>query len=154
MAGRTCPRERPLRRLLPTFAHTADDLAFSGDGRFERSVERFAAHAAAIALEEGFAVHYRKTRIMRQGVRQHLAGVVINERVNVPRVDFDRLKAILTNCVRHDPESQNRERHPAFRLHLEGRVAYVEMINPQKGARLRKILEKIQLRPRSLDNSS
>jgi hypothetical protein len=34
------------------------------------------AHAAAILLEEGFTVNHRKTRIMRQGVRQHLAGHV------------------------------------------------------------------------------
>ena len=73
-------------------------------------------------IEEGFTVHHRKTRIMRQGVRQHLAGLVANQRVNVIRADFDRLKATLTNCVRSGPESQNREAHPDFRAHLEGRV--------------------------------
>lgn len=126
------------------YTRYADDLAFSGDEGFERCVERFAVRAAAIALDEGFAVHHRKTRIMRQGVRQHLAGIVANERVNVPRADFDRLKAILTNCVHHGPESQNRENHPAFRMHLEGRVIFVEMINPQKGERLRRIFERIR----------
>lgn len=127
-----------------TYTRYADDLAFSGDERFGRSVMRFATRAAAIALEEGFAVNHRKTRIMRQSVRQHLAGVVTNARVNVVRADFDRLKAILTNCVHHGPASQNRENHPAFRLHLEGRVAYVEMVNPQKGARLRRIFDRIE----------
>jgi RNA-directed DNA polymerase len=126
------------------YTRYADDLAFSGDDAFERSVERFAVRAAAIALEEGFAVHHRKTRIMRQGARQRLAGVVTNERINVVRSEFDRLKAILANCVHHEPESQNREQHPAFRMHLEGRVVYVEMINPQKGARLRRVFEKIK----------
>lgn len=103
-----------------------------------------AERAATIALEESFCAHHRKTRIMRQGVRQHLAGIVTNESVNVKRADFDRLKLILTNCFRHGPESQNHEKHPAFRLHLEGKVAFVEMINPQKGARLRRIFENIQ----------
>ena len=126
------------------YTRYADDLAFSGDEDFEHRVVRFASLAAAIALEEGFAVHHRKTRIMRRGVRQHLAGVVTNERVNVVRADFDRLKAILTNCVHHGPESQNREKNPAFRMRLEGKVAFVEMINPQKGARLRRIFENIQ----------
>jgi RNA-directed DNA polymerase len=126
------------------YTRYADDLAFSGDEEFERCVERFAAQAAAILLEEGFTVHHRKTRIMRQGVRQYLAGLVINERTNVVREDFDRLKAILTNCVRYGPESQNREGHGAFRLHLEGRVGFVEMANPAKGLRLRRILDQIQ----------
>ena len=125
------------------YTRYADDLAFSGGEGFERCVERFSAQSAAILFEEGFQVHHRKTRIMRRGVRQYLAGVVTNERVNVVRADFDRLKAILTNCVRHGPESQNREGHASFRMHLLGRVGFVEMVNPGKGARLRRIFEQI-----------
>ncbi len=81
--------------------------------------------------------------MMHRGVRQYLAGVVANEHVNVVRADFDRLKATLTNCVRHLPASQNREGHANFRAHLAGRVSFVEMLNPQKGARLKKIFERI-----------
>jgi hypothetical protein len=107
-------------------------------------VERFATHVAAILHEEGFSVHHRKTRIMRQDVRQRLAGLVANRRMNVMRADFDRLKAILTNCVRLGPQSQNRDAHPYFRAHLEGRVGFVESVNPGKGRRLRAILDQIQ----------
>jgi hypothetical protein len=81
---------------------------------------------------------------MRQGVRQHLVGLVANERMNVMRADFDCLKAILTNCVRLGPESQNRGAHPHFREHLDGRVGFVEAINPAKGKRLRAIFEEIE----------
>jgi RNA-directed DNA polymerase len=126
------------------YTRYADDLAFSGGEAFEKRAERFSTHVAAILLEEGFAVHHRKTRIMRQGVRQHLAGLIANQHVNVMRTDFDRLKATLTNCVRLGPDSQNRDAHPAFRAHLEGRVGFVEMINPAKGKRLRAIFEQIQ----------
>ena len=126
------------------YTRYADDLAFSGDDYFERRVERFSAHAAAILEEEGFTVHHRKTRIMRQGVRQHLAGLVANQRVNVIRADFDRLKATLTNCVRLGAASQNHAGHPLFREHLEGRVGFVETINAAKGRRLRRILEQIE----------
>jgi RNA-directed DNA polymerase len=126
------------------YTRYADDLAFSGGEQFDRHVKRFAAHVAAILHEEGFAVHHRKTRIMRQGVRQHLAGVVANQRLNIRRADFDRLKAILTNCALHGPASQNRGEHRDFRAHLEGRVSYVESINPAKGKRLRAILRRIE----------
>jgi retron-type reverse transcriptase len=126
------------------YTRYADDLAFSGDQVFERRIERFSTHVAAILLEEGFTVHFRKTRVMRQGVRQHLAGVVVNQQMNVMRPDFDRLKATLFNCVRSGPASQNRDAHPRFRSHLEGRVGFVEMINPGRGKRLRKIFEQIQ----------
>ncbi len=126
------------------YTRYADDLAFSGGEQFEKSVDRFGLHLAAILLEEGFAVNHRKTRVMRQGVRQHLAGLVTNQLPNVVRHDFDHLKAILTNCVRLGPESQNREGRPRFRAYLEGRVAFVEMVNLRKGKRLRTILEQIQ----------
>jgi len=126
------------------YTRYADDLAFSGDGAFEKCVERFTWHAAAVLLEEGFTVHHRKTRIMRQGVRQRLAGLVANQRINVVRADFDRLKAILNNCVSHGPESQNREAHTAFRSHLQGRIEFVKMINPAKGLRLRGMFDQIQ----------
>ena len=126
------------------YTRYADDLAFSGGEAFDRHVERFSTHVAAILHEEGFTVHHRKTRIMRQGVRQHLAGLVANQRVNVMRPDFDRLKATLTNCVRLGPESQNRDGHANFRMHLEGRVAFVESINAAKGKRLRAIFDRIR----------
>jgi RNA-directed DNA polymerase len=126
------------------YTRYADDLAFSGGEDFEERVARFSVHVAAIALEEGFKVHHRKTRIMRQGVRQQLAGIVINQHMNVARADFDGLKAILTNCVRLGPATQNRDAVPDFRLHLAGRIGFVEMINPAKGKRLRAIFDKIQ----------
>ena len=126
------------------YTRYADDLAFSGGESFNRSVERFATQVAVILREEGFTVHHRKTRIMRQSVRQHLAGLVINQRLNPKREDFDRLKAILTNCVRHGPASQNREGLPNFREHLAGRVGFIESIHAGKGLRLRAIFDKIK----------
>ena len=59
----------------------------------------------AIAAEEGFAVNVRKTRVLGRGRRQRVTGVVVNEKPNVTRGEFDRLKAILTNCVRSGPGS-------------------------------------------------
>ena len=70
--------------LVRSYTRYADDLAFSGDRDFERCVA-IHLHASAIAMEEGFAVHHRKTRIMRHGARQHLAGLVVNAHLNVRR---------------------------------------------------------------------
>jgi hypothetical protein len=125
------------------YTRYADDLAFSGDEAFHRVVGRFRSHAAAVVLEEGFAVNHHKTRIMRQSVRQHLAGIVVNQTPSLRRRDLDILEAILTNCVRLGPESQNRDFHPNFRAHLEGRIAFVQMIHPAKARRLRQLFDSI-----------
>jgi hypothetical protein len=126
------------------YTRYADDLAFSGGEAFETCVDRFASHTAAVLLEEGYSVHHRKTRILRQGVRQHLAGLVTNQRINVVRADFDRLKATLNNCLHYGPDSQNREAHRSFRSHLQGRIEFVKMVNPTKGLRLREMFDQIQ----------
>ncbi len=80
---------------------------------------------------------------MRRGRRQRAAGVVINEKINMPRDDYDRLKAILCNCVRHGPHGQNREGVPDFRAHLAGRVAHAARLNPERGRKLSRLFEQI-----------
>ena len=80
---------------------------------------------------------------MRQSVRQHLAGIVVNQTPSLKRSDLDLLEAILINCVRHGGESQNRDAHPNFRAHLEGRIAFVQMIHPAKASRLRQLFDSI-----------
>jgi hypothetical protein len=130
------------------YTRYADDLAFSGGEEFGKGTERFSAHVAAIALEEGFSVNHHKTRIMRRGVRQSLTGIVVNDFINIRRRDLEILEATLTNCVRFGPESQNRLRLPDFRAHLEGRIGFVEMINRAKGQRLREIFDAVQFRDR------
>ena len=57
------------------YTRYADDLAFSGGEDFSRRVENFAVGAAAILADGGFSVNHRKTRVMRESVRQHLAGM-------------------------------------------------------------------------------
>ena len=89
-------------------------------------------------------MNFRKTRTLRQGVRQQLAGVVVNQKLSLRRHDLELLKAILTNCIRFGPDSQNRSGFASFRAHLEGRVGFVEMINREKGRKLRTLLETIR----------
>jgi hypothetical protein len=125
------------------YTRYADDLAFSGEASFARSAKRFGLHVAAIVAQEGFGIHHHKTRLMRASVRQHLAGLTVNKGPNVSRLEFDRLKAVLTNCVRHGAASQNRKEHDDFRAHLEGKVAFVAMVRPKRAAKLRALLERI-----------
>jgi RNA-directed DNA polymerase len=125
------------------YTRYADDIAFSGGEEFERRAECFSTHVAAILIEEGFSVNHRKTGIMRQGIRQHLAGMVVNRKTNIPRADFDLLKATLANCIRKGAQAQNRDAHPDFRAHLTGRVAFVESVNAAKGHRLRSLLNQV-----------
>lgn len=125
------------------YTRYADDLAFSGDGRLERSARRFQVKMCEVALDEGFEVNTRKSRFMRRGLRQQVVGVVVNARPNVGRDEFDTLKAILTNSARRGPASQNRDRHPDFRAYLLGRIGHVATLNPARGAKLMRAFGRI-----------
>jgi len=126
-----------------TYTRYADDLAFSGGDVLRRRAQSFAAHSSAIALEEGFSVNHRKTRVMHQGVRQQLAGIVVNAKISVPRCDIKSLEAILTNCARFGPASQNRAGRSDFCSHLEGRVGFIEMVDQTWGRYLRRLFDAI-----------
>jgi hypothetical protein len=62
---------------------------------------------------------------------------VVNERLNVARSEYDQLKAILHNAARRGPAGENRAGVADFRAHLLGRIAWVESLNPGRGAALR-----------------
>jgi RNA-directed DNA polymerase len=68
---------------------------------------------------------------------------VVNDRVRVPRRERELLEAILVNCDRHGPRSQNRDGHADFRAYLRGRVAWVAQHDERDGQRMRELFERI-----------
>ena len=131
------------RKVGADYTRYADDLLFSGGDELANCITRFRVLAAAIALHEGFEIRLRKTRVMSQDVRQQVAGIVINQHPNMPRQQYDTLRAILYNCHRHGPASQNRENHPTFREHLQGKIAYWKTICPARAGKLESLFAQI-----------
>ena len=129
------------------YTRYADDLIFSGGRDFGRGLSRFREFVLAIAIDEGFFIRHHKTRTMKRSGRQSAVGLVMNERLNVPREDYEQLRAILHNCSRSGLESQNREEHPDFLAHLRGRAAYIAATNPERGVKLAAMLEQIAQAP-------
>lgn len=118
------------------YTRYVDDLIFSGDQAFARKIERFKTMVYSIIVDEGFEPQFRKTLAQRQATSQRILGLVVNRKLNLPRGEFDALKALLHNCRCHGPRGQNHRGHPSFRQHLLGRIARVAQFNPQRGARL------------------
>jgi hypothetical protein len=126
------------------YSRYADDLAFSGSTQLMGLAPYLQAQIGAIALEEGFKINHHKTRVRTQAQSQRLAGMVINEKPNLAREEYDRLKAILYNCVRYGPESQNRYGIVDFKGHLAGRISHAAWLNPARGKRLKSLWQRIE----------
>lgn len=125
------------------YTRYADDLAFSGDATFAGFARFLPVLVAHIAATEGFSVNHRKTRVMTQAARQRLTGMTLNRFPNAGRKDYEQLKATLFNCIKLGPESQNKKQHPNFKTHLQGRIAFIRTLNPQKGSKLESLFAKI-----------
>jgi retron-type reverse transcriptase len=138
-----CRLQGVAQRFGLEYTRYADDLAFSGDKHLLRLAPFIQGLIGAIAIEEGFQINHRKTRLRTQAQSQRLAGLVINRKPNLPRAEFDCLKATLHNCIQQGPQSQNRQGHADFKAHLAGRIAYVQWHNQARGERLRKLWQKI-----------
>jgi len=119
------------RRIEATYTRYADDLTFSGDGHIAATLLRA---VPQIVQDCGFALNPQKTRRQNKSVRQMVTGLVVNQHLNLPRPDYDLLKATIHHLGHpKDP----RRSDAAFLIHLSGRIAWLEQINPVKGARLR-----------------
>jgi hypothetical protein len=108
------------------YTRYADDLVFSSDTHLRTP----AAAIAEIARDEGFRVNAAKTRVMGRGRRQTVTGVVVNAHPNVPRAEYERLKATLHRAALDGLGDLD----PTVLL---GRIAWVESLNPTRGAKLR-----------------
>jgi len=115
------------------YTRYADDLLFSGERDFQRSILSFQDTVCQIVQEEGFEVNFGKIKSMSKSQSQTAVGLVLNQHANISRRAYDELKATLHNFVKLGPSSQNRQSHQNFRSHLQGRVAHVPMVTPIRG---------------------
>lgn len=125
------------------YTRYADDIVLSGGRNLREAMPRIEAWVGRIAFAEGFALNHRKTRCLTEGRRQAVCNIVVNRHPNLPRAEFDRLKAILHQCVTNGPASQNREARPHWREYLQGRVAWAAQLNPAKAQRLKRLLAQV-----------
>ncbi|MDD9368690.1 MAG: reverse transcriptase family protein [Acidimicrobiales bacterium] len=122
-------------RLDATYTRYADDLVLSG-GRHLRRIDRVERIVDDIVRDEGFRLHRGKSRAATRGQRQTVLGLVVNEHPNVPRAEYDRLRAVLHDAARSGPDAANRAGHTDFRAHLQGRISRVAETNPARAAKL------------------
>ncbi len=125
------------------YTRYADDLTLSGPGKSIPALKEIIPFAEWIVRNERFTTNKSKRRVLRRHQQQTVTGIVVNEKLTLSRAEFDQLKAILTNCIRHGGTSQNRAGHADFRSHLRGRIGHFLSVNRERGEKLRVLFEQI-----------
>lgn len=112
------------------YTRYADDLTFSGDGH---AVELLGIARRTIG-QIGLTLDTGKTNIYRRGRRQIVTGLVVNDKVNVPRRIRRRLRAAMHNA------ELNKQPHwhgkPMEIESLRGQVSYLNSINEESAKKL------------------
>jgi retron-type reverse transcriptase len=119
-----------------TYTRYADDLTFSRSAGGREGVAMLLARVRHIVSDEGFTLHPEKGRVQGRGGRQSVTGLVVNNKLGVPREEVRRLRAILHQAKHSSLAAQNRGARPDFAAWLRGKIAYLSMVDQDKGARL------------------
>lgn len=117
-----------------TYTRYADDLTFSGAAGSGANVGRMLRRVEFVVAKEGFRINADKTRVLRSGRRQEVTGLVVNDRLGVPRKTLRRFRATL-HQIEHDGPAGKRWGNSANILEsIEGFANFVAMVDPDKGA--------------------
>jgi RNA-directed DNA polymerase len=100
-----------------------------------------------VVKEESFLVNHDKTSLRTTAQRQLVTGVVVNAHANVPRPEYDRLKAVLHRIAVDGPGAYDPGRSVDRQSQLRGQVAWVNAVNPRRGQKLHRILDTINWDP-------
>lgn len=126
------------------YTRYADDLTWSTTGDVTPSVGYVLARMRHIVEDEGFELNHAKTRIQRRSTQQSVTGVVVNDRMSVPRQTIRQVRAILHNARQTGLDAQNRDGHAHFRDWLSGMIGWITMVNPDQGRKLQSELTQLK----------
>jgi RNA-directed DNA polymerase len=88
----------------------------------------------------GYKLDRKKTNFFRRGRRQVVTGLVVNDKVSVPRVTRRKLRAALHNLKAEGKDVVHWHGRPMQPSELQGRLAFLNSIDPEKGGALLKLL--------------
>ena len=116
------------------YTRYADDLTFSGSA----TAVKMLGHAQRVLAQVGLALDEKKTHIFRRGRRQVVTGLVVNDRVSVPRKLRRELRAAVHAAATGKPVLW----HGAVQslVSLRGRLAFLAMAHPEEAQALRRQL--------------
>lgn len=144
------------KRFGLKYSRYADDITFSSmhdvyakNGKFRKELSR-------VIKDQGFVLNEKKTRLQKQGYRQEVTGLVVNEKVNVNKkyikdlrkwlylwetYGIDRAKTYF-EAAYYKQESRLGKDIPDMTRVIEGKLNYLSMIKGKKDSTYLKLRER------------
>lgn len=111
------------------YTRYADDLTFSGDFDPNEMVEKIKQELQSYSLH----LNEDKTKLMKQGTRQTVTGIVVNKKLQVSKASRNKIRQEmhyinLFGLNKHIANIKNTKKN--YLKHLMGRVQHILFINP------------------------
>lgn len=94
----------------------------------------------------GFILNHGKTKLEPYWRQQRILGIVVNEKTNIPRLEYNRLRCLIHNCLVHGLDSQYKRAGLSsaglLKSHIKGKLSYLHQIDP---VRINQLTEKFDL---------
>lgn len=126
-----------------TYTRYADDLTFSSTADGEKHIAGLLFFLEKIIRSEGLTINTDKTTIMRKGRQQRVTGIVVNEKLNIPRNDMRRFRALLHNIETNGWNNQNWRDSSNLQQSVKGYISFVKMVNQERGLQFEEQLNRI-----------
>jgi len=128
--------EGTAKRLMFNYTRYADDLTFSAKGEYVKDLYKLLWRVKSITTDEGFILHPDKLRIMRNGARQEVTGIVVNDQLGVDRRTMRKFRALLHQIKTTGWEGKKWGASPNIKASVWGYANFIFMVKPKKGKAL------------------
>lgn len=138
------------------YSRYADDMTFSSMRNVFEEGSDFRLEIKRIIEEQGFKMNDKKTRLLRDGERQEVTGLTVNQRVNVSRKYVHDIRWIL-HCWEKDgygkayalfydyykrTKGYIKKGEPVMENVIGGKLNYMRMVKGENNTTYRKLLER------------
>ena len=139
------------------YSRYADDLSFSANEY--QNIPRMLFWMEKIIKEEGFKLHPKKREIMRKGSSQRVTGIIVNEKLSIPRRDLKRFRALLYQIEKYGLDGKNwHGKNRDLMATIWGYANFIKMVDSKKGEvfvnRVKNILENHRISDEEIKNST
>ena len=118
------------------YSRYADDITFSSD---DMAILPKVGYIKRLMAEEHFVLNARKTKLLKEGMRQEVTGLLINERVRVPHIYKKDIYRHLHFCLKYGGLSHFNHVKSSFNMSrdwLLGRIFFVNAVEPEEAKKM------------------
>ncbi len=115
------------------YTRYVDDITFSATKDQYTNITNILKYSRKIVQDENFVLHPEKLRIMKRNNRQEVTGIVVNEKVNIPKKSLKRFRALLFQIEKDGIEGKVWNKGFNVLAEIDGYANFIYQIDQQKG---------------------